>query len=159
MGIVYILECHTTGDKYIGSTMTTLGERYRRHKSDKSCVSRYIIEGGNHSIRELEIVETIDRIELEIREQYWMDKIPNINHKRAYSTDEHRKEQRKIAWMQYYKDNAQSRRDEAKKYYYDNYERVQQGDKRRKAWRRSWKADARMGFYNDMLAIDMSLFD
>ena len=159
MGIVYILECNITGDRYIGSTMISLEERYGRHRRDKSCVSRYIIERGNHSVRALEVVDTSDRRQLEIREQYWMDNYDCINHKRAYTSDEQRKEQVRELNRQYHIDHYEDRRYDAKKYYYENYDKVREGDKRRKSWRRSWKADGRMGFYNDLLDIDPSLFD
>ena len=144
MGIIYVLTCHITDEKYIGSTMRDLDTRYRRHKTDKSCVSRHIIERGNHSIKQLELFETDDRIELEKREQYWMNIIPNINHKRAFRTEEERITQN---------------REQAKKNYYANYEKVRKGDRRRKDWRRSWKPDGRMGFYNDLLRISIDLFN
>jgi len=159
MGIIYVLTCHTTDEKYIGSTMKTLEERYRRHKSDKSCISRHIIARNNHSIKQLEVFETDDRKKLEKREQYWMDIIPNINMRRAYTSIEKRKEMNKIKCSKYIENNKQVIRDYAKQYYYDNYKKSRQGDMRRKAWRRSWKPDCRMGFYNDFLLIKMDLFE
>lgn len=159
MGIIYALTCHTTNENYIGSTMTSLNQRYRRHKTDKSCVSRHIIARNNHSIKALEVFETDDRIELEKREQYWMDQIPNINKRRAHTTDEQRIEINKNNWKNYREKNKEYILQRAKERYYENYEYLQIGDKRRKAWRRSWKADARSGFYNDLLLIDPTLFN
>ncbi len=158
MGIIYVLTCHITDEKYIGSTMSSLKDRYERHKRDKSCVSRHIIERGNHSIKQLEVFETDERIELEKREQYWMDIIPNINCKRAYTNDEKRKEINKARNKEWHESHKQERCEYAKIYREENYDKVVAGDKRRKAWRRSWKADGRMGFYNDFLKIDINLF-
>ena len=139
--------------------MTSLEVRYKRHKKDKSCVSRHIIVRKNHSIKALEVFETDDRRELEKREQYWMDTIPNINHKRAFITDEQRIEKRKTAWKNWYENNKERRQELQRERYYENYDYLQIGDKRRKAWRRTWKADARSGFYNNLLLIDPTLFD
>ena len=158
MGIIYILTCHTTNQNYIGSTFCSLKERYSRHKRDKSCVSRYIIERDNHSIRELETYETEDRRDLEKREQYWMEQYDCINHKRAYVSEKQRKEQVKSNNKLYHETHKKELCDKAKKYYYENYDKVREGDKRRKEWRRSWKADGRMGFYNSLLDIDVKLF-
>jgi len=159
MGIIYVLTCHTTNENYIGSTMSSLNERYRRHKGDKSCVSRHIIARNNHSIKALEVFETDDRRELEKREQYWMDEIPNINKKRAFVTEEQRIDKRKNDWKNYREKNKEYYRQKAKEIYYEKYDYYRIGDKRRKAWRRSWKADERTGFYNDFLLIDPTLFD
>jgi len=148
MGIIYVLTCHITDEKYIGSTIDTLNSRYSKHKyeskQEKKCVSRNIINRGNHSIKPLEENDITDKRELEKREQYWMNIIPNINHKRAFRTEEERITQN---------------REQAKKNYYANYEKVRKGDRRRKAWRRSWKPDGRMGFYNDLLQISIDLFN
>ena len=159
MGIVYVLCCHTTNEKYVGSTMKSLQERYKRHKRDKSCVSRHIIARNNYSIKQLEVVETDDRIELEKREQYWMDIIPNINHKRAYISQDDRNKEKKEGWENWYSNNKQKQYIKAKKYREENYDKVVAGDRRRKAWRRSWKADGRCGFYNSLLDIDTTLFE
>ena len=159
MGIIYVLTCHITDEKYIGSTMRDLDTRYRRHKTDKSCVSRHIIERGNHSIKQLELFETDDRIELEKREQYWMNIIPNINHKRAFISKEQRIIDRKERWDKWYSNNKDELCKKRQNYYYSNYEQVRKGDRRRKDWRRSWKPDGRMGFYNDLLRISIDLFN
>ena len=159
MGIIYVLTCHTTNENYIGSTIMTLEKRYNNHKRDDSCVSRHIIVRNNHSIKALEVYETDDRIELLKREQYWMDTIPNINKRRAFTTGEQRIEKNKNAHKKWAEKNKEYILQRARERYYENYDYLQIGDKRRKAWRRTWKADARSGFYNDLLLIDPTLFD
>ena len=158
-GIVYELRCHITDEKYIGSTFTTLKVRYRRHKTDDSCVSRHIIKRGNHSIKMLEEVETDNRLELEKREQYWMDNIKCINVKCAFRSEEDKKRVKRKQFKEWASKNKEYLREKGKRRYWDNYEKNREGDKRRKNWRRSWKPDGRTGFFNSMLDISLSVFE
>jgi hypothetical protein len=78
---IYCIECNITGEKYIGSTIQKLlSYRISKHKTDKCCVSRHIIERGNWKYYLLEEVDKSQRL---IREQYYMDITECINHKRA----------------------------------------------------------------------------
>jgi hypothetical protein len=165
MPIIYKLECNKTGDIYIGSTITSLKERLRHHISDykknyKPCVSKYIIEKGDYNISVIEEINNNDNIELLKREQYWMDNIPNINVKRAYTTKEKKKEMNKKEWDKWYKNNKEKQREKAKDNYYENWEYNQIRNKNYKAYIRSWKVDGRGGFRNNnFLDIDLSIFE
>lgn len=162
-GIIYKITCNITNENYIGSTFDTLKERFRKHILDcklnhKPCASRHIIKRGDYEISILEEYYTDDRIELEKREQYYMDNIQNINVKRAYTSQEKRGELKKNIWNNWYEKNKEQQREKAKDYYYINYEEVRKGDRRRKDWRRSWKPDGRTGFFNSMLDININVF-
>ena len=92
-GLIYIIECLETGEKYVGNTIYCLKKRMSVHKAPTNhCVSKKIIQRGNYKVDIVE--ENINEDFLCIREQYWMDNSSNIiNVKRAtpLSEDERKK--------------------------------------------------------------------
>ena len=68
-GVIYKLECLTTGLYYIGSTADTTANRLRHHmKEDNRCSSKRIIEGNNYVLTVLERYPCNNKTELEKRE-------------------------------------------------------------------------------------------
>ena len=68
-GVIYKLECLTTGLYYIGSTADTTANRLKRHmKEDNRCSSKRIIEGDNYVLTVLERYPCNNKKELEKRE-------------------------------------------------------------------------------------------
>ena len=53
---------------YIGSTVETLAERFRKHKCKRDCMSREIIDAGDARIEEIELFPCLDKYQLEDRE-------------------------------------------------------------------------------------------
>jgi len=84
MGIVYMIECLETGEKYVGSTKVLFKIRMSQHKTGakkgKTCSSKQIIDRGNYKSY---IVEEVEDDILREREQYHMDNTECINKKRA----------------------------------------------------------------------------
>ena len=50
-GKIYKIVCNITGEVYIGSTKNTLEYRLQRHKMDKTCISRNIINRGDYEMK------------------------------------------------------------------------------------------------------------
>ena len=133
MGIVYIIECLETGEVYIGSTMRSLEDRYaehRRYSGHMRYSSRSIIERGNHMVRALEVVETEDRDELRMREQYWINEYDCVNQMTAYATEEEKKDQQKARGERYRKKYPDLERQRHSLYYQENKDKVNARNKR-----------------------------
>ena len=149
MGIVYIIECNITGEVYIGSTMRSLEDRYKQHwKRNNRCSSRSIIERGNHMVRALEVVDTEDKTQLEIREQYWMNQYECVNQRMAYLNDEQRKQRLKERSKKSCDKHREKRRERERAW------RIP-----RDRWRASWNVDGRKMDATNLLDIDPTLFD
>jgi group I intron endonuclease len=79
MGFIYIIENKVTEGAYIGSTLTTIENRYRRHVTDlKSGIHHSIFlqrawnKYGEQNF-EIRIIETVDDCNLLLREQFYLD--------------------------------------------------------------------------------------
>jgi len=131
MGIVYMIKCNITNECYIGSSMQkNKNQRLGEHKyKNNTCVSKQIINRNNYEYIILEDILDIDKKELLIKEQEYMDKYVCINKQRAYITEEQKKEYKKeydkinIKRKQYKKDYHKEYRktDKYKKYNKDYY--------------------------------------
>ena len=178
MGIVYIIECNITGEVYIGSTMLSLEERYKKHRRSNRSSARGIIDRGNHMVRALEVVDTEDRDQLRIREQYWMNQYECVNQIKAYTTQEERKEKQKENWeiytkkypdlqrkrnCLYYQENKDKEKARIKIYRENNREKIKQMRQRyntqRSEWEATWKLDGRKIDATNLLDIDPTLFE
>jgi len=53
---------------YIGSTVETLAERFRKHKQKRTCTAVQIIDAGDARIEEIEAFPCLDKYQLEDRE-------------------------------------------------------------------------------------------
>ena len=72
-GKIYQIECKTTGQYYIGSTVQTLAERLRQHIAYahlKKCTSWRVLEANNFEMTLIEIWPCESKVELLIREGY-----------------------------------------------------------------------------------------
>ena len=87
--IIYEIVCLTTGERYIGSSVKTLKRRvqhheyYSLHNQVKQCESKKIILRGNYKSNVLETFKTKFLLPILLKEQYYIDTIPNINKQRA----------------------------------------------------------------------------
>mmetsp|Transcript_32664 Transcript_32664/g.38318 ORF Transcript_32664/g.38318 Transcript_32664/m.38318 type:complete len:156 (+) Transcript_32664:95-562(+) len=90
-GKIYKIVCNETNEIYIGSTTQTLTDRLCQHVSKfkhnnpRACMSKQIIERGNYNIELIEEYSCNNKEELQIREQYHMQNVANINKQSAYS--------------------------------------------------------------------------
>ena len=119
MGCVYLLECKETGDKYVGSTKKTIGERLNLHfkncarydngKYISYCSSYEIIRRNNFSLTILENFDTEDSVELRKDETKWIQELNPMNKiKKAYISPEEKKELNKVRCKEYREKNKEA---------------------------------------------------
>jgi hypothetical protein len=153
MMIIYEIVCNITGERYIGSTTTSLKKRLSIHKTPKNkCSSKQIITRGDYVVNILEEGD-FERFE---REQYYMNSLPNINQRNAIEDMIHKKRYaiewgRSEAGKKYYRDWARKKRLSCE---VSNKERIYAREKAR--WRSSMGGDERR--HNNLLLISMDLF-
>lgn len=74
---------------YIGSTINTLRDRFKTHKSShsKCAISKYIQEFGSEQFKIVLIkeYEVVDKKHLEAFEQLWINKTKCINHQSSFT--------------------------------------------------------------------------
>ena len=95
-GVVYLLKCNITGEKYIGSSRDYTQRKYQHkcYKSVKHVKAKQITERCNYEFSILEEREEINDLDLRILEQSWIDKHHDcINYQRAYISPETKKEE------------------------------------------------------------------
>jgi hypothetical protein len=121
-GIVYCIECLTTGDKYYGSTIQPLEARVKAHCAELhtfengnkigQCVSHIILKRENYKFFVFKEVQFDDETEL-LWEERWAMEGDNraINIKKPILTDEERAEL-----------NLKCKRDYAKRHYHEKKE-------------------------------------
>ncbi len=123
-------------DTYIGSTTQTPSRRLNKHKSDSKTISpktgkmrqsllhvKMRLTGVEHF--SIEIIEQYayigDETERFVLEQDYIDSLqPTLNQKRAYLTDEERKEYKK----EYREENKEQIKEQNKKYYEEHKEEI-----------------------------------
>tara|TARA_S200002703_G_scaffold20402_2_gene16650 strand:+ start:2351 stop:3040 length:690 start_codon:yes stop_codon:yes gene_type:complete len=133
-GKIYEIISKNTDKIYIGSTINNLNVRLDKHLKDiernHSCSSIYVIELGDYNISLIESYPCSNDMELRVREQYWIDKYISdgyelVNIRRAFRTDEERKEYEK----KWYKDNRLKRVNQSRKWREDNCQKIKQKNK------------------------------
>ena len=88
-GKIYQILCLETGERYIGSCVTTLAQRLYGHtQKSNRCSSRQIIERGNYKMSLLEECPCSNRKELNTRERYHFLKLENVNIRRPVRLEE-----------------------------------------------------------------------
>jgi len=113
--------------------------RLSSHKNKyNTCISKQIINRNNYEYIILEDILDIDKKELRIKEQEYIDKYNCINKNKAYVTEEHMKEYMK----EYNKTNKEYMKQYYEKYYINNKEQIKQYDKERHFFKK----------YNDVIA-------
>ena len=90
MPITYCIECNITGEKYYGSTESTLNIRINGHKSKLNCSSKEILLRDDYVVYTLHEYETIE--EAEMKEKWYIQNKECINKNRVRVTDEEKKE-------------------------------------------------------------------
>ena len=143
-GKIYKIVDNTNGNIYIGSTANKLSVRLSGHKTEyklnpeKNISSGKILKNNDFDMELIEYFPCNNKLELETREQYYLDTLKNINTQRAVRTRE-----------QYYQSKRASdkRRTRDYKPYLKNY----------RDYRSSWGGDPRS--QNNLLLINTNLFD
>lgn len=118
---------HTQSDIiYIGSTINTLRDRFKTHKSShsKCVISKYIQEFGSDQFKIILIkeYEVVDKNHLEAYEQLWINKTKCINHKSSFKISK--------IYMKEYRDlNKDTIREQRKEYRDLNKEKIKEYQK------------------------------
>ena len=140
-GKIYKLTSNQTDKIYIGSTIQTLNRRLMGHKCDfnrgRSGCNRELIQYSDVNIELIEDYPCNTKRELEIREQYFIDKLDCVNTKRAYMTKEDRLKMNRI---------CDKKRTRDHKPYLKQY----------REYRASWGGDTRSN--NNLLETDVNIF-
>ena len=136
---IYIIRSHLTNKVYIGSTTQTLKHRFQKHNSSykqhyinkTKCYSSYqILHYGDAYIELLEAYPCINRIELELREGFYIRMTDNcINKCIAGRTQMQYRIENQKKIQQYRIDN----REKMKQYKIDNRERYNRLRRERRA--------------------------
>lgn len=136
-GKIYVVRCkYNTDLRYIGSTISTLEDRFSRHKKDKNC-SLYKYVNGDWDNWFIELYENYpckNTYHLERREGEVQREIATINKciagrtKKEYHEDNHEKILEKD--RQYYKNNREKCLAYKKQSYYDNREKMLEQQKK-----------------------------
>jgi len=101
-GYIYKIHCNITGEDYYGSTELTMEHRISLHISNaegdstRRCVSVQIFERNDWSYEIMEEVDYIIRVDLLIRERYYIENYPCINITIPYRTKEEKREYDKL---------------------------------------------------------------
>lgn len=116
-GKIYLVKCKNDDDTsvYVGSTYTSLEERFRLHKTDKKC-SLYLYVNGDWDNWFIELYENYpckNKYILELRETEVQRQIATINKQLARRTNK-----------QYKQDNFEKMSEYHKQYHQDNREKI-----------------------------------
>jgi len=135
-GKIYKIVCNITGETYYGSTTHTLNFRLRKHKNDKSCISRNIIERGDYKIELIKDYPCNSLYELEEEESKYIRENECINiiipHRTKKEWYEDNKEELKTKSLKNYYENKEQKRETQKKYYENNKQEL---NKKMTKWR------------------------
>jgi hypothetical protein len=104
-GYVYKIHCNIKNEDYYGSTEQDIEERMWHHKSHKETMSSQIIERGDWCYEIMEEVDYIIKVDLLIRERYYIENYPCINIIIPYRTKEEKRQYRRLHNRQYRIDN------------------------------------------------------
>ena len=130
MPIVYCIECNITGEKYYGSTKSTLSIRMNSHrcKSNGAC-SKKIIERDDYVVYTLHEYET--ELEAKLKEDWYIDNNECINQQRVCLTDEERKQYNKEYKKIYRQENKEQILERNKEYYQKNKELIREKESKK----------------------------
>ena len=124
MGLIYWIRCRIEmDDVYVGSSEDerTYEKRQINHKSKQNeCSSKIIIDRGDYYFQIIE-ENDLQGVELRKREQFWIERCNAINHNRAYTSEEERKEQKK--------EYREKNKEEIKEYYEKHKEKIKERSK------------------------------
>ena len=153
MGVIYVIECKETGEKYVGSTKSKLNIRMTGHrfnckaydngKKIANCSSFNIIRRNNYEVKVLEELKTDDKKELTKVETKYINELDSINTmKKAYASPEEKKQtekerhqteeykEKKVQWDKKYREkNKEKIAEKKKEYQKENKEKIAEKNK------------------------------
>ena len=127
MPITYCIECNITGEKYYGSTKSTLSIRMNSHRNKLDCASKEILLRDDYVVYTLAEYDTIE--EAELKEKWYINNKECINKNNVCLTDEERKEYYKEYYKQKYQENKEQILERNKEYHQKNKEQISEKHK------------------------------
>ena len=124
--IIYEIICLTTGERYIGSTITKLNVRIFTHKNNLNCSSKIIINRNNYKVNKLETFKTRFELAILLKEQYYIDNTENINKIRALTLKRQKKIQEKDWNKKYRSEHNEKLNQYSRKYRKNNSEKMKE---------------------------------
>ena len=119
-GKIYSLVCHTTGLKYIGSTIETLDRRLSKHISHHKrgyyLSNKEILDNDHFTINLLEDYPCNSSEELRIRERYYIENNECVNRTLAYTS----LQEKRVQIMEWRKNNREHIIEYRKQWYNNN---------------------------------------
>ena len=118
-GKVYVVTNLITGEQYVGSTVTSIKQRWSSHKmgakTGKGLLDAAIMKYGSHNFSVKQIDEAIIKRDLNQKETDWIDKLntlaPNgYNRARLCWNNGNKTEEVKISMAKYKRDSSKSRK-------------------------------------------------
>jgi len=138
-GKIYCIRSHQTDDIYIGSTIETLSRRLSGHRRTYKCslnrkhnyvASFELIKYDDCYIELLEECPCDNRNQLERREGQLIREMKCINKRIAGRSKKEYREEHKEQKKKYYEDNKEKIAEQQKKYYEDNKEQIAEQKKK-----------------------------
>ena len=124
MAITYCIVCNITGEKYYGSTKSTLSIRMNHHRCDLNCSSKKILLRDDYVVYTLDQYDTIE--EARLKEDWYIRNNECINKQRVCLTDDEKKHYNKY----YYEKNKEQIREYRKEYYQEKKEKLNKKSKK-----------------------------
>jgi hypothetical protein len=101
-GKIYKIVCNVSGEEYYGSTIEKLYKRLSKHKNDKRCLSRNIINRGDYKIELIKNYPCSSKKELEEEESKYIRENKCINIKIPNRTKQEYREDNSEFFKNYY---------------------------------------------------------
>jgi len=100
-GYIYKIHCNITGEDYYGSTDQDMQQRLRIHKCMMDTAASQIFERDDWFYEIMEEVDYIIKVDLYIREKYYIKNYPCINIKIPFRTKEENREYHRLHAREY----------------------------------------------------------
>jgi hypothetical protein len=122
---IYEIVCNITGERYIGST-NDINKRKYQHKLIYKfhTASKKIIERGDWNFNVIDTFYTNYQLVQFLKEQWYLDTLPNINKYRALSIRNIKKKQKQICDRNYRHNNIESIKLKKQKYRAKHLEKI-----------------------------------
>ena len=131
MPITYCIECNITGEKYYGSTKSTLSIRMNKHRHNLNCASKEILLRDDYVVYTLHEYDTIE--EAKLKEDWYIRNNECINERRVCVTYEEKKHYQKqydkVYKKIYHQENKERLNEKSKEYRQENKEQIREHSK------------------------------
>jgi len=134
-GKIYKIVCNLTGEVYYGSTIQKLNDRMNKHRYNKNCESKQIINRNNYYCELIENYSCNNKNELESRERCYIENYDCINKNIPTRTKKEYFEKNKDQIVEYKKNHHEQNKEiynERRKIHYHQNKEISLGKKKEK---------------------------